>query len=91
MNVLSDWFCANTLSLNVAKTNYIIFNAKRATACNDINTLDLGNEAIHRVTCTKCIDIYIHVDEDLEWNAHIDHVACCNTKCENLLSAQNVR
>ena len=33
-------------------------------ACNDINKLDLGNEAIHRVTCTQFIDIYI--DEDLE-------------------------
>ena len=59
MNALSDWFCANKLSLNVAKTNFIIFNAKRTTACKDINKLDLGNEAIHRVTCTKFLGIYI--------------------------------
>ena len=90
MNALLDWFCANKLSLNVAKTNIIIFNAKRTAACNDIHKLDLGNEAIHRVTCTTFIGIYI--DEDLEWSAHIDHVAkknikwlLCNTKCETFV------
>ena len=73
MNSLSDWLCANKLSLNVTKTNFIIFNAKRTTACNDINKLDLDNEAIHRVTCTTFLGIYI--DDDLEWSTHIDHVA----------------
>ena len=50
----------------------LYLNAKRTTACNDINKLDLGNEAIHRVTCTTFLGIYL--DEDLEWSAHIDHV-----------------
>ena len=96
MNALLDWFCANKLSLNVAKTNFIIFNAKRTTACNYINKLDLGNEAIHLVTCTKFLGIYI--DEDLEWSAHIDHVAkkissgCYAIRsAKHLLSAENLR
>ena len=94
--IYSDWFWAYKLSLNVAKTNFIIFNAKRTTSCNDINKLDIGNEAINRVTCTKFLGIYI--DEDLEWTKSIDHVAnkissgCYAIRsAKHLLSAQNLR
>ena len=60
--------------------------------------MDLGNETtcIHRVTCTKFLGIYI--DEDLEWSAHIDHVAkkissgCYAIRsAKHLLSAENLR
>jgi hypothetical protein len=53
MNALSDWFCANKLSLNVTKTNFIIFNAKRSQIVNDIKELHLGNQHINQVICTK--------------------------------------
>ena len=73
MNALSDWFCANKLSLNVTKTNFIIFNAKRSQIVNDFKELHLGNQHINRVRCTKFLGIFI--DEDLDWSDHIDYVA----------------
>jgi len=73
MKSLSDWFSANKLSLNVAKTNFIVFKPKRTNVDGIINTMELGNKIIHRVTTTKFLGI--HIDDELEWGEHIDYVA----------------
>lgn len=50
----------------------IKFN-KRLTTVNDFKELDLGNQTINRLSCTKFL--VIHINEDLEWSCnHIDHV-----------------
>jgi hypothetical protein len=73
MNALTDWFCANKLSLNMSKTNFILFKPKRVSKDCDISRLDLGSESMERVRCTTFLGIYI--DDELEWTDHIDHVA----------------
>ena len=57
---LTDWFRANKLSLNINKTNYIIFT-KTPNLIPAIN-LKLGGEIIHRVDCTKFLGTYIYHD-----------------------------
>ena len=100
MNALSDWFCANKLSLNITKTNFIIFNPKRSVidlhVVNDMKELNLGNQTINRVNCTKFLGI--HIDEELDWSAHIDHVAkkissgsYAIRSAKHILSTQNLR
>ena len=63
MQSLTDWFCANKLSLNVLKTNFVVFKPKRIQQI-DIDTLKLGDQTIHRVRSTKFLGI--HIDDELE-------------------------
>ena len=72
MKSLSDWFFANKLSLNVSKTNFIIFEPNKNSTVN-INQITLSDKHINRVGSTKFLGIFI--DDELEWNTHIDNVA----------------
>ena len=63
LKTLSDWFAANKLSLNISKTNFVVFEKSKQSAC-DIDTLTLGNKTINKINCTKFLGIYI--DDKLE-------------------------
>ena len=66
---LTDWFAANKLSLNVGKTNFMVFsNAKEI----DNLEIKINNTAISRVNATKFLGVII--DEKLNWKAHIKFV-----------------
>ena len=66
---ITDWFRANKLSLNVSKTNYMLFSSKTPSHYNDI-TID--NNAIAQVHTTKFLGITI--DDKLTWNQHINNI-----------------
>ena len=38
-----------------------------------MNELNLGNQTINRMNCKHFLGI--HIDEELDWSDHIDHVA----------------
>ena len=65
LNEISDWFSANLLSLNIKKTNYILFGHKKLA---DIS-LVIKNEKLMRVYETKFLGIIIQ--SNLKWNTHI--------------------
>src|SRR6218665_1708995 len=70
LKIASDWFKANKLSLNLNKTNYMIFrstNKKISSTTKEINT---DNVIIPRVVSTKFLGVY--VDQHLKWNIHIE-------------------
>ena len=70
---LSDWFRANKLSLNVNKTNYIIFR-NRSRNCFDSNFhIVIDDKNIERVSYTKFLGVF--VDEDLNWKHHASEIA----------------
>ena len=60
--MLTDWFRANKLSLNVAKTNYMLFTYSSQQIDPQID-IHLANSSI------KFFGIYI--DEKLKWDQHI--------------------
>ena len=66
---LGTWFALNKLSLNVLKTNYMIFTNKNA--CNNINII-FDQQLIERVRTTKCLVVVI--DDKLSWHYHIAYV-----------------
>ena len=74
LNILSDWFKANKLSLNVSKTNAILFRPVGSQP-NDHDTLNLtiGNEVIDQVSSTKFLGLII--DEHLTFKNHVSFVA----------------
>ena len=63
------WFSVNKLSLNLGKTNYMLFRNRPPE-----NSLELrmNNVVIPRVACTKFLGILI--DENLNWKPHIQSV-----------------
>ncbi len=65
------WFKANKLSLNLAKTNYIIFRNKGKSPPN--LTIRLSGTLISQVNQTKFLGLYI--DEALTWANHITHIS----------------
>ena len=72
--LLNDWFCANKLSLNVQKTNFMIFRPNHRRADDTLfEKVSLGNEQIRRITSAKFLGII--VDDRMEWGEHIDYVA----------------
>ncbi len=74
LSILHDWFCANKLSLNVNKTNFMIFSPKSANKYPNLTKINLGNQIIERVNCAKFLGI--HIDDELQWDKHIQFLSC---------------
>ncbi len=81
---LTDWFRANKLSLNVSKTNYMIFS-------NTLNLpethMNIGNEQIAKVGNTKFLGI--QMDDKLNWKKHLDY--CKNKMSSGLYALKTVK
>ena len=73
---LTDWFKANKLSLNVSKTNYVLFDRGKSKYTK--GKIVVGGETVESVNCFKFLGILI--DEELSWQKHIEHcrkkIAC---------------
>lgn len=84
MDKLCTWFTANKLSLNVKKTNYIVFHNKyKKYIPNSMNVI-LNSCVISEVDKTKFLGIII--DSKLSWKFHIDHICCKISKSLYLIS-----
>ena len=66
---LKIWFALNKLSLNVLKTNYMVFSSK--TVFKNINIV-FDEQLIERVHTTKFLGVII--DDKLSWHHHIAYV-----------------
>ena len=69
LNKLNTWFKVNKLSLNVSKTNFMIFvNSNRNCAYNvAIDSVD-----IEQVNCTKFLGVLI--DRIITWCDHVNNL-----------------
>ena len=63
------WFCVNKLSLNIAKSNYMLFGNYR---CEKHVALRINDVNIEIVEATKFLGVVM--DESLNWNNHITTV-----------------
>ena len=68
---VSDWLRANKLSLNVKKSNILLFRAKNATKENALNVM-INNEPLEEKEYTKYLGLYI--DNKLTWKFQIEHI-----------------
>ena len=80
---LSLWFRANKLSLNVQKTNFILFGNKKLPFGDGNFILTIDGTEIERVKSTKFLGVLI--DEKLNWIAHTNHVSLCISKALGIL------
>ena len=72
LDKLSVWFKANKLSLNIDKSNYIMFKNRHSNRVyNDMN-ICIDGLKISRVSCTKFLGVLL--DECLTWSKHTTNV-----------------
>lgn len=64
---VTAWLTANKLSLNINKTNFIIFKSNRKKLKNKANVI-INEHTIDQVKYTKLI----YIDEELSWKYHIN-------------------
>ena len=69
LNKLNVWFAVNKLSINVSKTNFILFGNRKQNEDLDIT---INNVKIDRVYVTKFLGVLI--DSNLNWKEHIDGI-----------------
>ena len=70
---ITTWFHTNKLSLNIKKSNFIIFSSKGKKYNTDNLKININGNEIKQVNFTKFLGIYI--DEHLSWAQHIDYLS----------------
>src|SRR6218665_223769 len=71
--LLSEWFRANRLSLNVNKSCYITFRTPQKKISHLTNKVMIDGTDIELVSSTKLLGMYI--DKHLTWDDHINIIA----------------
>ena len=74
---VTDWIKANKLSLNLQKTNYMLFSNKIDNLRGEII---FDNTVLDKVSTTKFLGVFI--DHKLSWKTQIDNV--CKTISRNI-------
>ena len=69
---ISNWFKLNKLSLNIDKTNFMIFKNKYNNKPTPDFKIEIDNKHIEQVDTTKFLGILI--DNNLTWKAHTSHI-----------------
>ena len=72
MKKLYQWLCVNRLSLNIEKTNFIVFHPFNKPVKENI-TLLIHRKAIAETKFVKYLGVLM--DSTLTWNFHIDNIA----------------
>jgi len=71
LQLLDEWFRSNKLSLNVGKTNYVLFTHNETQIPENLN-IQIRNTVIERKHTVKFLGI--HIDAKLNWHEHIKFV-----------------
>ena len=72
LRFVKKWLDANKLSLNIAKTNYIIFHSSSVNVPSDFN-IKIGKKHIKRVKFVKFLGLLL--DEHLSWKYHLNELS----------------
>ena len=68
---LWDWLGANKLSLNIAKTKYMVFHTSKRNMIYP--NLKINNNTIETVTEFNFLGVILH--SHMTWNKHINHIS----------------
>jgi hypothetical protein len=86
MNV-RDWLCANKLSLNIEKSNYVLFHPpQRKITFNFI--LTINQKYLRHEDCIKYLGIYI--DATLSWKPQVTNISAKIKRSINWYVIQNM-
>jgi hypothetical protein len=80
---ISNWFKLNKLSLNIKKTNYIIFKNKHSNKPNINLNIKIDGTTLQQVETTKFLGLLI--DFNLSWGPHTKHVSKIISKLNGVI------
>ena len=83
LSKISEWLKVNKLSLNVAKTNYILFRPRQKPITVS-DTITVDNIPVQQAEGTKFLGVLL--DRHLSWKCHIYHVAKKVSKTIGIIS-----
>ena len=83
LRYLTSWLNANKISLNVGKTEFVIFRSKSKTL-NTLPFLKLNGKRLYPSSSVKYLGV--HLDEHLDWKTHIDSIAIKLKRANGALS-----
>ena len=62
-----EWLCVNKLSLNISKSNFVIFHSRQRTIKNNLQVF-INNEQLKQEQSIKYLGVMI--DSNLSWKSH---------------------
>lgn len=71
LKILNEWFQMNLLTINVTKTNFVIFAAKNKKVTTNIQ-LEINNHVLERKSQEKYLGLIL--DKYLNWKSHIEKI-----------------
>ena len=80
---LWEWLSANKLSLNIAKTKYMVFHTSKRNVIYP--NLKVNNNNIERVTQFNFLGVILH--SHMTWNKHINHISMKIAKSIGILGS----
>ena len=80
LELMTEWFRANLLSLNVSKTSFIVFGNRKNLEVK----IYIDNMLLERQNDTKFLGVIL--SSDLKWNKHVDTVVNKITKTIGIIS-----
>lgn len=74
LKLITEWFRVNKLSINVNKTNFILFTSPRKNYSSHtvVDKILINDIPIKQVHSVKFLGVYL--DEHLQWSDHVDAV-----------------
>ena len=75
--LLTNWFQANCLTVNLNKSNFIVFCSPKLKYNRDLSIIKINKTVLHQVDAAKFLGVYI--DEHLNWKK-----TCTNHCAKNL-------
>ena len=75
--LLTNWFQANCLTVNLNKSNFIVFCSPKLKYNRDLSIIKINKIVLHQVDAAKFLGVYI--DEHLNWKK-----TCTNHCAKNL-------
>ena len=73
LNKVAIWFTANRLTLNVDKSNFILFKSLGKGRQLELNSLTIAGKAINQVPSARFLGV--QVDQQLSWKDHIETIS----------------
>ena len=80
---MSTWFQVNKLSVNIEKTNYMLFHLRNKRYNNDDIQIKINNSNIMQVSKVKFLGIWM--DDRLTWKFHIIYISSKISKVIGIL------
>ena len=72
LSKVHSWLCANKLSLNINKSNFVLFRPIQKKLPKSV-TLFINNQSLTEENSIRYLGIYI--DSNLNWKSHINYIA----------------